>query len=589
MLKHKLCKVSAILLTVLLVASVWSAGAFAASGDEVVLTVFHTNDQHGRMSAAPYVSQLAKDTAGNVLILDAGDALHGQIATNLSKGSAMVEVMNMAGYAAMAPGNHDFNFGFERLLELSKTMQFPLLSANVKKANGETLLQPYEVIHMDNLTVGIFGLSTPETLTKTDPRNVTGLTFASPSAIAAETVAALQNEGCDLIIALAHLGVDNATAQADRSSALVNIPGIDLIIDGHSHTRLESGNVAGDVLTVQTGAYGENIGMVTFTKTGDTYAKTAKLIAVPGPEDETDLVADQAVLDIIAEWEAQNESLVSHVVGESAFFLQGERSAVRIAETNLSNLIADSMRFATGADVAFLTGGNIRASIEAGDITMGDVLTTLPFSNLLMTVELTGADLLKVMEHGVSLYPEPAASFIQVSGMSFRFDPAAQAGSRVVSAFVGDEALDPAKVYTVASSEFLVAGGDGYTMMTDGKNTMYFQGDAEALVDYLATKPVITGEAEGRVSVIESGAVTLPAETPATAPPPVSEAIVTPVPPIAIDAVYVVKSGDVLWRIAQSYGTTWQELQRINNLANPHLIYPGQMIILPSGAGQSAA
>ena len=577
MRNHKQSKLLALLLTVMIVATFWQAGAFAAEGD-VILTIIHTNDQHGRMGAAPYVAQLAKDTGGNVLILDAGDALHGQITANQSKGSSMVEIMNLTGYAAMAPGNHDFNYGFDRLLELSAMMDFPLLSANVKKANGENLLTPYEIITLDGLTVGLFGLTTPETLSKTDPRNVAGLTFADPATAATDMVGILQGKGCDVIIALTHLGVDNATAPSERSSALAQVAGIDLIIDGHSHTRLEGGQAVGGALLGQTGAYGENIGVITLTKSGSAITKEAKLIAISGDEDDA-LATDAAVVTKVAELDASNDAMISRVVGHTPVLLQGERGFVRVGETNLANLISDSMRFATGADVAFLTGGNIRASIDAGDITVGDVLTTLPFSNLLMTVELKGADLLKVFEHGISNYPEAAASLIHISGAKFSFDPGAASGSRVTSATMADgSALDPGKVYTVATSEFLVAGGDGYDMMLDGVNSMYYQGDAEALIDYLATKPAIAAEAEGRYTAIAS-AVPAPADIAPPVETATAPAIVTPVHPIGV--VYTVKEGDVLWKIAANIGTTWQELQRLNSLANPNLIHPGQVLIIP--------
>ena len=591
MKKNCFGKALPLLLIILLVASIWQLSLFAAADDSIVLTLIHTNDRHGRMDSSPYVAQLVKDTAGPVLVLDAGDTLHGQIATNLSKGAAMVELMNLVGYTAMVPGNHDFAFGIERLLELSAMMDFPLLCANIKTSDGEDLLSPFEIFLFDGVTVGIFGLTTPETLTKTDPRNVVGLSFADPAETAADMVDVLKSEGCDIIIALVHLGVDDASAEADRSDALAQVPGIDLIIDGHSHTLLEEGLPVGGALLAQTGSFDGNIGVVTLTLSGGEVKKEAKLIAVPGADDEDALAADEAVLNKIAALDAANAGITSQIVGKTPVLLQGEREYVRTGETNLANLITDSMRFATGADAAFLTGGNIRASIEAGDITMGQVLTTLPFSNLLMTVELKGSDLMEVLEHGISLYPEAAGSHIQVSGLSFAFDAGAAPGSRVRSATMADgSALDPEKVYTIATIEFIVAGGDGYSMMLSGKNEIYFQGDAEALADYLATSPEIQGEAEGRVSIVEATDVQ-PVQPEQPAQPTLPEAPTQPAQPEQPSAftTYTVKAGDVLWRIARDYGTTWQELQRINNIANADLIFPGQVFNVPVQVNQSAA
>jgi 5'-nucleotidase len=479
-------RILSLLLVFMLAALLFPATVSAAPDNAVLLTIIHTNDLHGRMDAAPYITQLAKGITGNILILDAGDTLHGQTAANLTRGAAMVEVMNAAGYNAMVPGNHDFNFSTERLVELSALMDFSLLAANVKAEDGQTLFQPYEVFRLDGVTVGVFGLVTPETVAKSDPRNMAGLTFADTVQTAEAMVAALTAKGCDIIVALAHLG-----DEGDFTSLLIaGIPGIDVIIDGHSHSFLENGLFVGDTLITQTGEHGRHIGVVEITRTG----ATARLMEVGG-----DLPADEDILDLIAELEAANEALTRAVVGYTPVLLQGERAQVRAGETNLANLLTDSMRWATGADIAFLTGGNIRASVDAGEITMGHVLTVLPFSNLLVTMEMTGAELLGVLEHGVGLYPEQAGQYIQVSGLSFSFDPDAKPGVRVHTVKLSDGSpLDAGRIYTVATIEFLAFGGDGYD--TTGRNLVYYGGDADALADYLATEPTINAEPEGRVT-----------------------------------------------------------------------------------------
>ncbi|MCL1820810.1 MAG: 5'-nucleotidase C-terminal domain-containing protein [Oscillospiraceae bacterium] len=481
----------AILLTLLLTFSLFPAMVSAAA-DDVVLTILHVNDRHGRMDADPYISRLAEEIQGNVLILDAGDALHGQTVTNLSKGETTVEVMNAVGYSAMVPGNHDFNFGVERLLELSEMMDFPLLAANVKKADGENLFQPYEVFKLDGVTVGVFGIVTPETSTGSDPRIVAGLTFDDPAKTAEAMVTALKAEGCDIIIALTHMGLDESSKPENRSDILATVPGIDIIIDAHSHDKLEEGRLVGDTLIAQTGDHGKNIGVIEITTSG----KTARLIEV-----NDELTANESILAAIEAANAGIAHITETVVGSTPVYLNGERAAVRTGETNLANLIADSMLWATDADIAFLTGGNIRASIDAGEITMGQVLTVLPFSNLLVTVELTGAELLGVLEHGVSEYPEEAGKHIQVSGISFSFDPDAESGARVRGVKLSNgDSLDMDEVYTLATSEFLAFGGDGYDL--DGRSLVYYGGDAEAFVDYLATNPTIIAEPEGRVAAV---------------------------------------------------------------------------------------
>lgn len=411
----------------------------------------------------------------------------------------MAGIMNAVGYDAMTAGNHDFNFGTERMLELSAIMDFPLLAANVKDADGENLFESHVIFDMPGVKVGVFGITTPETLTKTDPRITEGLEFADPAETASEMVAELTSAGCDIIVALVHLGEDGATIPEYRSDAIAAVPGIDIIIDGHSHTLLENGRISGDVLIAQTGAFGGHIGVVEVTASGERRAAT---IPVFDDEDETDneIMPDPAIVERIAEEEAKIEPITSEVLGSTAFLLNGEREYIRAGETNLSNLVTDSMLWATGADAAFLGGGNIRASIDAGDITKGDVLNVLPFSNLLVTIELRGADLLEVLEHGVSLYPELSGRFIQISGIRFTFDPDADPGQRVVTAVMSDgKAIDRDAVYTVATSDFIAAGGDGYNLES-GRNLVYYGDDAEALANYIKTGPAINAEADGRVS-----------------------------------------------------------------------------------------
>lgn len=474
----------------------------SAEEDKIILTIIHVNDRHGRMNADPYISQLAGEIPGNILILDAGDALHGQITANLSEGASMVELMNEVGYSAMAVGNHEFNYGLERLEELSEMMDFPLLAANVKTSNGNNLFQSYEVFVMDGVKVGVFGLTTPETISASDPRIIKGLIFDDPVKTAELMVETLKDENCDIIIALTHMGIDDLSDSANRSNTLAKVSGIDVIIDGHSHTTLENGLLAGDTLIVQTGEYGQDIGVVEITVNGENINKTAKLIPVPTDDEESELIADKAILNKISELDAANESVTSVLAGYTPVFLNGEKEAVRTGETNLANLITDSMRYATDADIAFLTGGNIRASIEAGNITVGQVLTTLPYSNLLVTVKLSGAELLEVLEHGISAYPDVVGQHIQVSGLRFEFDPKAESMNKITKVTMADgNELESDKSYTVATIEFLAAGGDGYDMIT-GKEAVYYQGDAEAFINYISTNPEISKEAENRVMAV---------------------------------------------------------------------------------------
>jgi len=484
--------------------------ATTAASDAATFTIFHVNDRHAHMAADPYLAALVKDTPGEVLVFDAGDSLHGEPAASLSEGQTMVDLMNAVGYDAMAPGNHDFNYGSDRLVELSKEMDFPLLAANVTdRATGDLLFDAYHLFELDNgLDIGVFGLATPETATATNPSNVKSVEFGEPAAAAKQAVADLQAAGADVIIALTHLGVNPATKPSWRSTYLAeNVPGIDVIIDGHSHTELDHGEDDDGVLIAQTGAMAANIGQIEITVAGDgAVSADATLLAVPTEDDASgplaNLKPDPAVVKVVEQINDATNELTKQVVGHTPYLLDGERADVRTSETNLANLITDSLRVQTGAPIALMNGGGIRASIPAGDITMGDVLTTLPFSNDIVTIDVTGQQLLDALEWGVRDYPAESGGFAQVSGLTFDMDPAAEPLHRVSNVRLADGSkLEPKATYTVATLTYLANGGDDYTMLADHQNLMAYGQDYEMFVDYLLTKPKINEHPEGRMTV----------------------------------------------------------------------------------------
>ena len=280
-------------------------------GNEATLTIIFVNDRHGRMDADAHIAYIVQNTTGNVLLLDAGDTVHGQTTAILTRGAAMVELMNAVGYSAMVAGNHEFNFGAKRLVELTEMMDFPLLSANVFTEDGNMLFQPYEIFHMDGITVGIFGITTPETVRKTDPRNVAGLTFECPTKVAVEMVYTLNTHGVDFIIALTHLGIDEESLPEHRSDTLAEIPGIHLIVDGHSHLRLEMGLFVGDTLIVQAYEHGKYIGVVEIIFSGGEISMVARLIEVTD-----ELPICEEILGKIAALDDAIENITGEVIGQ---------------------------------------------------------------------------------------------------------------------------------------------------------------------------------------------------------------------------------------------------------------------------------
>ncbi|WP_026021558.1 5'-nucleotidase C-terminal domain-containing protein [Paenibacillus senegalensis] len=609
-------------LAALLLISVWGNGAGIASAEEVsassdqTITIVHTNDIHSRVEESDSQIGYAKlstiikqmrEANPNTVVLDAGDTFHGQTIANLVRGESIVRLLNEVGYDAMAPGNHDFNFGSDRLQELAGLAEFPVLAANVYRTDGTRLLEPYIFVNVGDARIAIFGLATPETVYKTHPDNVSGLTFANPVEEARKVVGELEGQA-DIVIALAHLGLDESSEDTSRKLAQ-EVGGIDVIIDGHSHTTLENGLTVGDTLIAQTGEYSYNVGVVEIALAdGEVVSKQASLMTRAEVEN---VEPDHNVLSIIEEVKTSQEEVLSEVIGSTAVFLDGERENVRTGETNLGNLITDAMLDETGADIALTNGGGIRASIAAGDITKGDVITVLPFGNYIQTKKVTGAELVEALEHGVGSYPDSLGAFPHVSGMTFKIDENQPKGSRVHSAIIQGQPLDLNQTYLLATNDFLAAGGDDYTAFQPQPLEGDFSSLEESVIRYVQSKGTVDVKSEGRITVAaKPGALTPPvSETPAPTPtPPATEtpeqpeapaqpepteeawAPVQPEPPVQPETggesgnaaqVYVVQSGDNLSKIARMFNTTWQTLQRLNHLHNPHLIFPGQQIVLP--------
>ncbi|MDC7234112.1 MAG: bifunctional UDP-sugar hydrolase/5'-nucleotidase [Spirochaetales bacterium] len=461
---------TAVLLTAL--ALVLASCSSLPKVEDTTLVVAHTNDTHGRILEGKYdgmgfakisteVSRLKSENP-NVLLLDAGDTFHGTTLVTLSEGEAAVKVLNAMGYDAMAPGNHDFNYGKERLLELTAMCDFPVVCANViDDATGETILPPYTILDVNGLLVGIFGLTTDETLYKTHPKNVEGLTFVDPAEAAMEMVEELRDQ-VHVLIALGHLGVDEETTNTSVS-VMEKVAGIDLFVDGHSHTPMEMGTPAGTGLIVQSGYHDKNLGVAELSYSMETGASSKAMLFTK--DDAAEVEEDAAILAIVESIKAENEKVTSVVVGHTDVFLDGERANVRTGSTNLGDLIGAALLDATGADISLQNGGGIRASIEAGEVTKGEIITVLPFGNTVTVLEVPGSTVVEVIENGIKDYPEASGAYCHMAGLTFEFDETKPAGSRVTKVMVGGSALDPGAKYSMATNDFLAAGGDQYEML----------------------------------------------------------------------------------------------------------------------------
>ena len=474
------------------------------------LYVVHTNDVHGRIEEGDGVGYAKLATLVNMgrsvtnknLLLDAGDVSHGTLLTNLFEGETSGVLLDMLGYDAVVPGNHDFNYGQERLVAAAKFAEqytdLRVLAANVLNEKGEMVFQPYQLYYYDGFTVGVIGATSPDTETKTHPKNVQGLSFMSDAAVyGAQALVDEVRKRADYVIVLAHLGLDTDGSYGVTSKFVAeNLKGIDLIVDGHSHTVLENGLRVGDTLIVSAGEYMKNVGVVEIAvRNGKASGEYAFLVPASEVKDPStselarwagikEVAADPAVTAYVESQKKALASITSEVVAYTAVKLDGARENVRTKPTNLGNMIASAMVDATGADAALTNGGGIRASINAGNVTRGDIITVLPFNNTVVVVEVTGQDLYDALEWGYSRLPESNGGFPQTGNMTIVYSRFSDPGSRIKRLLINGKTVDRNATYKLATNDFMAAGGDGYTML-DRPIVMYGRGLDEVLTDYM--------------------------------------------------------------------------------------------------------
>ena len=466
----------------------------------------------------------ARSAGAYVLLADAGDFIQGDPTVSASQGKTAIELMNLAGYDVAAPGNHEFDYGYPNLKTLAGEADLPILAANVRYDNAAALGDQTTFTTTDGKKIGIFGLDTPETATKAHPDKIKGVSFLAAQEMfdcAQAQVDALKADGCDYIICLGHLGID-AESTGNRSIDLLEkVTGIDVFIDGHSHSTLEeikeatngTGKV-GDTVLTSTGTKLANVGMVDISPDGT--ISTSSLAT-----SELTVTPDAKVAARAEEIQKEIDADYGTVFAKTEVALDGEKANVRTGETNLGDLIADAMLWQAGlldegVDAAVTNGGGIRASIAAGDITKKDINTVLPFGNTLYVVKVTGAELLEALEASTYCTPEAIGGFPQVAGIEFTVNTGAQfdtkelyPGStygkpasinRVMIQTVGGEAFNPEETYTIVTNDFMGAGGDTYYAFK-AASSGYDSGVPldEVVMDY------ITSELKGVVSKAQYG------------------------------------------------------------------------------------
>ena len=473
-------------------------GIEVGSDDETIvdLNIFHTNDIHGGVdenigfAKFKHFINLANEytRAEGYLVLDAGDIFHGTPFATVELGESVAQVLKVVGYDAMSPGNHDFNYGQDRLVELGKVADVELLAANVKTIEGKLRYGDCFVKEIGGMSVGLFGLTTPETVTKTNPENVVGLTFGTEEEIVAEAklmVQVLQERGVDVIIGLMHMGID--TDSRIKSTTIASqVDDIDLIIDGHSHSELNQYEIVNGTILTSTGEHFKNVGVVTiqYDLMADEIIKLVphqiSMKQLEKCEEDTE------VMSVIDRIKNNQKSILEEVIGTTAIKLEGGRSSVLNGHTNLGHLLTAAMLNETQADISLINGGTIRDSIDVGMITKGDVLKVLPFSNHIVTVEMTGKQLIEILNKGLVI---GSGRFLHFAGLLVEAKLVQEAGCpdryEVLSVQFNQQPLELTQTYVVAMNDFMVAGGDDYQMSQSSNLLNSFGTLDEALISYV--------------------------------------------------------------------------------------------------------
>lgn len=486
------------------------------------IIVLYTNDVHcgiddySGYDALAAVKNAFISQGVPVILADCGDAVMGETIGSISKGEYIIDIMNYIGYDVAIPGNHEFDYGKDQFNANVLKAKFPYISCNYVDANGEAVLKPYIIKETSGVKLAFVGISTPKTLALSMPstfKNEEGqwiFGFCQDDTGEAlykkvqEAVDAAKDEGADYIVALGHLGINPDCVPWMSTDVITHTTGIDVFLDGHSHSVIESDkvkNAAGkDVILSSTGTKLENIGCLVIGTDGSV---------------NTSLISDGDVKAFVDDIEAQYEELMDQVIAYTEVDLTTMdpatgKSMIRNKETNMGDLCADAYRTVSGAEIAFINGGGIRNDIPAGNITYGQILSVLPFENKLCVVEASGAEILDALEFSVSKLPGESGGFLQVSGIRFTVDMSVESSvkcdensqfvsvtgkRRIKDVMVGDKPIDINRVYSLAAPDYtLKSGGDGYNMFSDN----VFPQDC-VMIDHLALIEYITEVIGGSV------------------------------------------------------------------------------------------
>ncbi len=441
--------------------------AVECQADPVTIRILHFNDFHG--FANPTNNDSGNPPLGGAvalygeikklrrqypsLLLAAGDMIQGDNWARLSEGKNVIELMNLLAVDAMSLGNHEFDFGQIVLKQRISEASFPVLAANV---DGIPNIMQRAYFNRNGVRIAVIGLVTEDTPQSSHPRNMSGLTFKRPLDVARQEISQAKHNN-DLVILLTHQGYEHDRAMAEalcggREASPLPI----LIVGGHTHTRLQQPTIIANCSVVQAWEHGKALGIVDLTLDGrqllDVKGRLIEIKARPH--------GNHRVEKLVEHYNRDAAALMAKQAGSSRVELVQRGS--RLRETNLGNLVSDIVRKTTGAQIAIVNGGSLRTDIPKGKINVRQIYSALPFNSYLVAVKMDGRQLLAALEHGVSGIENGEGRFPQVSGLRFSFNPAKPVGQRIISAEVGGAPVKVDQEYTVATLDFIAAGGDGY-------------------------------------------------------------------------------------------------------------------------------
>lgn len=515
-MKNTLKKLTSVLLGATLAVS-GTVCAFATDSDDTTdfcVKIVHTNDIHARVEenakssiiGMPKLKTLIDsftESSDMDLVVDSGDLFHGQSIATLVQGESIAELVKACGYDAMTAGNHDWNYGKDRLKELAKLADVEMLTGNVVDESGKQFFDNEYYVETTSkdgqeLKVGIFGVIDPDIYSKTAGTNVEGLTFTDSAEYAIMAADELEEMGCDVVIALTHT--------YDPVSLASKIDGVDLWLAGHEHVDIDSEVTTPDgskSRVIENGYYLYEAGLIDLDCSLDS---DGEVVSIDINADKADYSAAQnleenaeikAVLDNI---KSEQSVILNEVVGSTPQDLDGVWEDLRIDETNLGRAVTDAYLLETGADIAFENAGGIRASVKKGELTYGDIIGISPFGNYIVTKQITGKQLVEILETSIDIqkksiaandsgeydaWPENSGSYLQTGGITVEYNLDLDYGKRVISVKVGDEPLDDNKLYTVATNNF-VAVNENYPQLANAEETGEYSACDEALIKYFS-------------------------------------------------------------------------------------------------------